>query len=103
MTAFPAKNPTPSPALWREKSATLRAAAERQLDAVARQTLLCLAEDCDAIAEEHQAQQPGKPKPPGNLPPKEEPALDPPPIREPPRPVPTPPRDPPPAPVRTRR
>jgi hypothetical protein len=103
MTAFRAKNPTPSQALWRDKSATLRAAAEREPDAMARQTLLCLAEDCDALAEE-QAQQPGKPKPPGNRPSEEEPEFDPPPpMGEPPRPVPPPPREPPPAPVRTRR
>lgn len=62
MAACEAKSPGPSPALWREKSATLRAAAEREPDPVARETLLCLAEDCDAIAEEQQAQpQPGKP------------------------------------------
>jgi hypothetical protein len=85
----------------------LRAAAAREPDAVSRQTLLCLAEDCEAIAAEQQSQQPGKPKPPGNPPSEEkEPESErPSPIREPPRPLPVPPveRPPAPMPMRTRR
>lgn len=84
----------------------LRAAAAREPDVVSRQTLLCLAEDCETIAGERLSQQPGKPKPPGNPPSEEEPEPErPSPIREPPRPLPVPPIEPPPAPMplRTRR
>src|ERR1700736_1002618 len=58
----------PDATLWKEKAVTLRHSARRQRNSLERQTLLTLAEDCDAIAAEleSQAQQPGKPKPPGN-------------------------------------
>src|ERR1700737_115285 len=58
----------PDATLWKENAVTLRHSARRQRNSLERQTLLTLAEDCDAIAAEleSQAQQPGKPKPPGN-------------------------------------
>jgi hypothetical protein len=37
---------------WREKAAELRAAAERTADLVTQQSLLLLAEDCDAFAKD---------------------------------------------------
>ncbi|HUC67997.1 MAG TPA: hypothetical protein VMA53_21460 [Stellaceae bacterium] len=92
----------PDSQIWAEKATALRAAAARERDAVAQQTLLCLAEDCDAIAGEIEAQQPGKPKPPGNPPQKPEPEI-PPPIDEPPRPIPSPRPEPPPVPIRARK
>jgi hypothetical protein len=36
---------------WKEKAAALRAAAERTADLVTQESLLLLAEDCDAFAE----------------------------------------------------
>ena len=68
----------PDATLWKEKAVTLRHSARRQRNSLERQTLLTLAEDCDAIAAEleSQAQQPGKPKPPGPTP---APPVDPPP------------------------
>ena len=76
----------------------LRSAAQHEHDPVTHETLVVLAEDCERLAAVREtAQQPGKPKPPGNPP-------DPPdgerpvPIQEPPRPMP-PPRDPPPPPL----
>ena len=90
----------PDATLWKEKAVTLRHSARRQRNSLERQTLLTLAEDCDAIAAEleSQAQQPGKPKPPGN--PHRPPSREvPPPIQEPPGPMPAPPVDPPPAPL----
>ena len=36
---------------WKEKAAALRAAAERTADRVTQESLLLLAEDCDALAE----------------------------------------------------
>ena len=68
----------PDATLWKEKAVTLRHSARRQRNSLERQTLLTLAEDCDAIAAEleSQAQQPGKPKPPGPMP---APPVDPPP------------------------
>ncbi len=92
----------PDKALWTEKATALRAAAARERDPVAQQTLLRLAEDCEAIAGEIEAQQPGTPKPPGNPPQRPEPEI-PPPIEEPPRPIPSPRPEPPPVPVRTRK
>ena len=93
---------TNDPAPWHERAASLRAAAARQTDSVLRETLTNLAEDCTEIAGEIEAQQPGKPKPPGN-PPAEEPEADePPPVEEPPRPMP-PPRPESPPPLRTRK
>jgi len=87
--------------LWRRKAEALRAAAQREGDEVARQTLLTLAEDCETLAAAQEAQQPGKPKPPGN-PPQPPDGERPPPIEEPPQPMP-PPRDPPPAPLSVRK
>ena len=92
----------PDKASWTGKAAALRAAAAHEPDPVSQQTLLRLAEDCEAIAGEIEAQQPGKPKPPGNPPQKPEPEI-PPPISEPPRPIPSPRPEPPPVPVQTRR
>jgi outer membrane biosynthesis protein TonB len=92
----------PDKAIWTAKATALRAAAAREPDPVAQQTLLRLAEDCGAIAGEIEAQQPGKPKPPGNPPQRPDPD-QPQPIGEPPRPVPPPRPEPPPAPVQTRR
>jgi hypothetical protein len=92
----------PDRAIWTEKATALRAAAVREQDPVGQQTLLRLAEDCEAIAGEIEAQQPGKPKPPGNPPQKPEPEI-PPPISEPPRPIPSPRPEPPPAPIRARK
>jgi hypothetical protein len=86
----------PAAAIWKEKAVALRHSANQQRNPLERQTLLTLAEDCEAIATEleSQAQQPGKPKPPGNPP--EPPDSDAPqPIREPPRPMPPPPMEPP--------
>jgi hypothetical protein len=86
----------PDAAIWKEKAVALRHSANQQRNPLERQTLLTLAEDCEAIATEleSQAQQPGKPKPPGNPP--EPPDSDAPqPIREPPRPMPPPPMEPP--------
>jgi len=37
-------------ALWRQKAGALRAAAQREGDQVAQQTLLTLAEDCETLA-----------------------------------------------------
>ena len=91
----------PDKASWTGKAAALRAAAAHEPDPVSQQTLLRLAEDCEAIAGEIEAQQPGKPKPPGNPPQKPEPEI-PPPISEPPRPIPSPRPEPPPVPVQTR-
>ena len=90
----------PDAATWKEKAVTLRHSADQQRNPLERQTLLTLAEDCDAIATEleSQAQQPGKPKPPGN-PPKPPGRDAPQPIREPPRPTPPPPMEPPPPPM----
>ncbi len=92
----------PDTAVWRETARALRAAAQREGDAVARQTLLTLAADCETLAAERDAsQQPGKPKPPGNPPRPTE--TEPPPIEEPPGPIPTPQPDPPPAPLSARK
>jgi hypothetical protein len=44
---------------WREKAAELRAAAERTADLVTQQSLLVLAEDCDAFAKEDAPARPG--------------------------------------------
>ncbi len=89
--------------MWKEQAAMLRHSAKLQLDPVKHRTLLTLAEDCEAIGSEMEAaQQPGKPKPPGNPPSppgRERPA----PITEPPRPVPPPPMEPPPAPISARK
>jgi hypothetical protein len=90
----------PDAARWKEMGSTLRQSAERRRDPLARQTLLTLAADCEAIAAHIRsaAQQPGKPKPPGNPP---APAPEPPggehspPVEEPPRPIPVPPIEPP--------
>jgi periplasmic protein TonB len=90
----------PDAAIWKEKAVALRHSAAQQRSPLERQTLLTLAEDCEAIAVELDAQshQPGKPKPPGNPP--RPPGRDPPePIREPPRPTPPPPVEPPPPPI----
>ena len=90
----------PDATTWKEKAVALRHSAGRQDNPLERQTLLTLAEDCEAIATEleSQAQQPGKPKPPGNPP--SHPGRDAPqPIREPPRPTPPPPMEPPPSPM----
>ena len=90
----------PDAALWKEKAVALRHSANQQRNPLERQTLLTLAADCEAIATEleSQAQQPGKPKPPGNPP--SHPGRDAPqPIREPPRPAPPPPIEPPPSPM----
>jgi hypothetical protein len=90
----------PDATVWKEKAVTLRHSATQQRSSLERQTLLTLAEDCDAIAAEleSQAQQPGKPKPPGN--PHRPPSREaPPPIQEPPGPLPAPPVDPSPAPL----
>ena len=90
----------PDAATWKEKAVALRHSAEQERDALERQVLLTLADDCEAIASEleSQAQQPGKPKPPGNPP--RPPGRDAPqPIREPPRPRPPPPIEPPPPPM----
>lgn len=86
----------PDAATWKEKALTLRHSATQQRNPLERQTLLTLAEDCEAIAAELEAQgqPPGKPKPPGN-PPKPPGREAPPPIQEPPRPTPPPPVDPP--------
>jgi hypothetical protein len=93
----------PDRGAWRKQAKTLRMAAEAVPDRVARQTLLTLAEDCEAIAAEREAgDQPGKPKPPGN-PPRPPGSDDRPPIKEPPRPMPAPPIDPPPPPLSTER
>ena len=90
----------PDAATWKEKAVTLRHSATQQRNPLERQTLLTLADDCEAIATEleSQAQQPGKPKPPGN-PPKPPGREAPQPIREPPRPTPPPPVEPPPPPI----
>lgn len=94
----------PIQAVWTEKATALRAAARREPDSVARQTLLLLAEDCETIAAESEAQQqPGKPKPPGNPPPEEPDADRPPPHEEPPAPIMPPRPEPPPAPLQTQR
>jgi hypothetical protein len=37
---------------WKERAAALRAAAEHAADPVTQESLLLLAEDCDAFAEE---------------------------------------------------
>ena len=89
---------------WKDKAATLRHSAMHQRNALERQTLLTLAEDCDAIAAELelQSQQPGKPKPPGN-PPRPPGREGPAPIREPPRPMPPPPVEPPSPPISARK
>lgn len=93
----------PDLAVWRASARTLRHAAEREDDGVARQTLLTLAADCDALAAEHEAsQQPGKPKPPGN-PPTPRDGERPTPVEEPPQPIPPPLPEPPPAPLSTRK
>ncbi len=86
----------PDATAWKAKAVTLRHSATQQRNPLERQTLLTLAEDCDAIAAEleSQAQQPGKPKPPGN-PPRPPGHEEPTPIREPPRPTPPPPVEPP--------
>ena len=86
----------PDAVTWKEKAVTLRHSAGLERNPLERQTLLTLAEDCEAIAAdlETQAQQPGKPKPPGN-PPKPPDREAPQPIREPPRPMPPPPMEPP--------
>jgi hypothetical protein len=42
----------PDAIAWREKAAALRAAAERTIDRVTQESLLLLADDCDAFAEE---------------------------------------------------
>ncbi len=90
-------------ATWKDQAAALRHSAQLQLDPVEQRTLLILAEDCEAIAAEIEtAQQPGKPKPPGNPPTppgRERPA----PINEPPGPVPPPPIEPPPPPLSARK
>jgi hypothetical protein len=92
----------PDKAMWSDKAVRLREAAGRQADTVAQQTLLRLAEDCEAIAAEMEGQQPGKPKPPGN--PQEKPDTERRrPIGDPPRPVQTPPAEPPPAPLQARK
>jgi hypothetical protein len=90
----------PDAPTWKEKAVTLRHSATQQRNPLERQTLLTLAEDCEAIAAEleSQAQQPGKPKPPGN-PPRPPAREAPQPIREPPRPIPPPPVEPPPPPM----
>lgn len=44
---------------WREKAAELRAAAERTADLVTQQSLLVLAEDCDAFAKADMPAPPG--------------------------------------------
>ncbi|HZB91867.1 MAG TPA: hypothetical protein VE397_10525 [Stellaceae bacterium] len=96
-----AQESAPRTAFWTQKATALRAAAKREQDGVARQTLLLLAEDCEAIAAEIEAQQPGKPKPPGNPPP-EEPDADRPRRREePPAPIMPPRPEPPPMPLQT--
>jgi hypothetical protein len=86
----------PDVGTWKEKAVMLRRSADLERKPLERQTLLTLAEDCAAIAAEleTQAQQPGKPKPPGN-PPKPPDREAPQPIREPPRPMPPPPMEPP--------
>jgi hypothetical protein len=93
----------PENAAWKAQATTLRAAAAEKADPVARQTLLTLAEDCEAMAAETKmAGQPGKPKPPGN-PPRPPDIEEKPPVREPPRPIPTPPIEPPQPPLSTGR
>jgi hypothetical protein len=39
---------------WREKATELRAAAERTADRVTQESLLLLAQDCDAFAEKEE-------------------------------------------------
>jgi hypothetical protein len=89
----------PDAGTWKDKAAMLRCSADQERNPLERQTLLTLAEDCEAIATDLElAQQPGKPKPPGN-PPKPPGREAPQPIREPPRPMPPPPVEPPPPPM----
>jgi hypothetical protein len=92
----------PDATAWKDKAVTLRHSATHQRSSLERQTLLMLAEDCDAIATELETQQPGKPKPPGN-PPRPPGREGPAPIREPPRPMPLPPVEPPSPPLSARK
>jgi hypothetical protein len=93
----------PDATAWKEKAVNLRHFATQQRNPLERQTLLTLAEDCEAIAAELESQaQPGKPKPPGN-PPRPPDREVPTPIQEPPRPMPPPPVEPPPPPVTARK
>jgi len=53
---------------WREIAAVLRAAAERTADLVTQQSLLVLAADCDAFAEEDA---PPRPRAPAGIAPRD--------------------------------